>query len=52
LSVHRLQAGNPNAGRLVVFLRFLIIIALEVFVVVRIRLLAIAMVRFVIEDES
>ena len=52
LAVHRFEAGNPEAGGLVVLLGFLPLVALQVLVVGVLRLLAVAVVRLVVEDED
>ncbi len=53
LAVHRLQAGDPEAGGLVVALGLLAVVALQVVVLVVVgRLLAVAVVRLVVEDED
>ena len=52
LAVHRLEAGDPEAGGLVVLLGLLPLVALEVLVVLVGRLLAVAVVRLVVEDED
>ena len=52
LAVHRFEAGNPEAGGLVVLLGFLLLVALQFFVVRVLRLLAVAVMRLVVEDED
>lgn len=52
LPLHDLQAGDPEAGRLVVLLRFLPLVPFQVGVLGADRLLAIAVVPFVVEDED
>ena len=52
LAVHRLEPGDPDARGLVVLLGLLPLVALELFVVLRDRLLAVAVVRLVVEDED
>ena len=52
LAVHRLEAGDPEAGGLVVLLGLLPLVALEVVLVGLVGLLAVAVVRLVVEDED
>ena len=52
LAVHRFQAGNPQPGRFVVLLGFLLFVAFQVLVVDFFRFLAVAMMRLVIDDED
>ena len=52
LAVHRFEAGNPEARGLVVLLGLLPLVALQVLVVGLVRLLAVAVVRLVVEDED
>ena len=53
LALHRFEAGNPEAGGLVVLLGFLLVVALQLFVVrLRRRLLAVAVVGLVVEHED
>ena len=52
LAVHGFEAGNPEAGRLVVLLGLLLLVALQVLVVRVVRLLAVAVMRLVVEDED
>ncbi len=53
LAVDRLQAGDPEAGGLVVTLSLLALVALEVVVIILVgRLLPVAMVRLVVQDED
>ena len=52
LAVDGFQAGNPEPGSLVVLLGLLLLVALQVFVVRLFRLLAVAVVRLVVEDED
>ena len=51
-AVHGFQAGNPEPGRLVVLLGFLLLVALQFLVVLVLRLFAVAVVRLVVEDED
>ena len=52
LAVHGFEAGNPEAGGLVVLLGFLPLVALQVLIVRVLRLLAVAVVRLVVDDED
>ena len=52
LAVHGFEAGNPEAGRLVVLLGFLFLVALQILVVGLFRLLPVAVVRLVVDDED
>ena len=52
LAVDRFQAGDPEAGGLVVLLGLLPVVALQVLVVRLLRLLAVAVVRLVVEHED
>ena len=53
LAVHGFQAGNPEAGGLVVLLGLLLLVALQVLVVsASLGFLAVAVVRLVVEDED
>ena len=52
LAVDRLQAGNPQAGGFVVLFGFLLVVALQRLVVRVVRLLAVAVVRLVVDDED
>ncbi len=52
LAVHGFEAGNPEARGLVVLLGFLPLVALQVLVVGVFRLLPIAVVRLVVDDED
>ena len=52
LAVHRFEAGDPEARGLVVLLGFLPLVALQVLVVGVRRLLAVAVVRLVVEHED
>ena len=52
LAVHGFEAGNPEPRRLVVLLGLLLLIAFQVLIVRVFRLLAVAVVRLVVEDED
>jgi hypothetical protein len=52
LAVYSLQAGNPQPRRLVGLLGFFLFLAFEFFVVGFLRLLAVAVVRLIIDDEN
>ena len=52
LAVHRFEAGNPKARRLVVLFSASFLVAFQVLVVGFLRLLAVAVVRLVIDDED
>ncbi len=52
LAVHGLQAGNPEAGGLLVPLGLLLVVAFQVLVVGVLRLLAVAVVRLIVQRED
>ena len=52
LAVHGFEAGDPEPGGLVVLLGLLPLVALQVLVVGLVRLLAVAVVRLVVEDQD
>ena len=52
LAVHGFQAGDPEAGGLVVLLGLLPLVALQILVVRLLRLFAVAVVRLVVEHED
>jgi hypothetical protein len=52
LSVHGFQARNPEARRFVVFLRFLLVLALQFFVVSLFWFFTIAVVRLVVDHQD
>ena len=52
LAVHRLQARNPNACRLVVLFGLFLFVAFQVFIIRVFRLFPVAVVRLIIDDED
>jgi hypothetical protein len=52
LAIHRFQAGNPEPGRLVVLLGFLLLLSFQFLLVRLFRLLGVAVVRLVVEHED
>ena len=52
LALHRLKAGNPQTSGLVVLLGLFLVVPFQVFLVLGSRLLAIAMVGFVVEHKD
>ena len=52
LAVYRFQAGNPDAGGLVVLLRFLLVVTFQFVIVLRSGLLAVAVMRLIVQHQD